>query len=419
MTSPTPFTELHARRLGPVRRWFIRHPVAMDVVVMAWFAVPGVVGVLLGLDETASRGGALAFVGLGTAALAFRRRAPVVTVAVVGVLGVASLAVIRSSLGFDLAAALALYAVAVCRPPRTTWLTAAALTLGLVAGVWVWEQPYDTSFAVGANPPPTAPGESTDLRVGSMTSVVVLMLAAIAIGTGVRNRRLHVAELVDRANALARDRDQQAELARASERARIAREMHDVVAHSLSVMIALADGAGAAIDRSPDRARTALGELSATGRSALTDMRRVLGVLADDAPLEPQPAGHDLAGVVERFRTAGVRVRTRGLSTELPPDTALQLAVFRIVTEALTNALRHAPGAQVDVTLRRAPDGVEITVVDDGGTRPPGDLVGAGRGLIGMGERAAVHGGTVDAGPHDGGWRVRAVLPWRETEGTA
>jgi len=111
----------------------------------------------------------------------------------------------------------------------------------------------------------------------------------------VRNRRLHLGMIVDRANALARDRERQAELARVSERNRIAREMHDVVAHSLSVMVALADGAGAALDRSPEASRAALAELSNTGRAALADMRRALGVLDDGgAPLEPQPGRLDL-----------------------------------------------------------------------------------------------------------------------------
>ncbi|NTW42187.1 MAG: hypothetical protein HGA44_20300 [Cellulomonadaceae bacterium] len=231
-----------------------------------------------------------------------------------------------------------------------------------------------------------------------------------------RNRRLHVAELVARGNALARDRDQQALLARAAERTRIAREMHDVVAHSLSVMIALADGAGAALDRAPDRSRAALDELSATGRTALADMRRVLGVLHEpDAPLQPQPGSDDLGELVERFRATGLPVRTAGLACPLPADTGLQLAVYRIVQESLTNALRYAPAtALVDVTISRSPSSVEVVVTDTGAGALVVDQGGAGHGLVGMRERVEVYGGTVTAGPWRGGWRVHAVLPWQE-----
>jgi signal transduction histidine kinase len=259
---------------------------------------------------------------------------------------------------------------------------------------------------------------------------VFLSLVAIAIGTSVRNRRLHVAALVDRANALAVEREQGAQLAAAAERARIAREMHDVVAHSLSVMIALADGAGAALDRAPDRAREALDELSGTGRAALADMRRVLGALRDPgaptdpgAPLDPQPGSLDLGRLVERFRTAGVPVRWTSTGPPLPPDAGLQLAVYRIVQESLTNVLRHAPGsARVEVVVASAPGRVDVTVTDAGspaggsggagGAAGTGSAAGSGRGLIGMRERAAVYGGRVEAGPHDGGWRVHAALTW-------
>jgi signal transduction histidine kinase len=261
------------------------------------------------------------------------------------------------------------------------------------------------------------------MRFSSVTSLAFLGLVAIAAGISVRNRRLHVTALVDRANALAVERDQGAQLAAAAERARIAREMHDVVAHSLSVMIALADGAGAAMERSPDRAREALEELSGTGRAALGDMRRVLGALRDpQAPLDPQPGSVDLDHLIDRFRTAGVPVRWTRTGPPLPPDAGLQLAVYRIVQEALTNVLRHAPGTgRVDVVMVSTDGHVEITVTDSGGALgrggvAAGDSAGSGRGLIGMRERAAVYGGRVQAGPHDAGWRVHAVLSWDEEE---
>jgi signal transduction histidine kinase len=260
--------------------------------------------------------------------------------------------------------------------------------------------------------------------------VLVLGLLALAVGSNVRNRRLHIAALVDAANALARDQDQRARLVQAAERARIAREMHDVVAHSVSVMVALGGGASMALDWAPERSRAALDELVATGRSALADMRRVLGVLDDtsttdtgaapawgDTPLAPQPGSLDLGALVDRTRAAGLPVHTTGLAdTGLQDlDVSLQLAVYRIVQESLTNVLRHAPGTPaVEVDVLRRPDSVEVVVTDHGAAVAVEPSPGSRRGLVGMRERAAVFGGSVDAGPYGQGWRIRALLPWHE-----
>ena len=431
-----PFTELTARRLGPVRRFFVRRPVAMDLVVMAWFGLPAVAtrlsspAVMAAANDTPVDGSvtgpivvATVLMVIGTGVLFWRRRRPVLVAALMTVLAVACTAVAGSISGFELAIALALYAVAASRSALTTWLSFTGVVAATCGAVWLWETTLEGSAASAtAGPGPVGSGRADpsldQVRLMTIAFVVIFALLAVAIGTSVRNRRLHVADLVDRTNAFARDRDQQARLARATERSRIAREMHDVVAHSLSVMIALADGAGAALDRAPDRSRRALDELSMTGRTALGDMRRVLGVLNEpEAPFEPQPGSTDLAGLVERFRTVGVPVRATGLGSELPADAGLQLAVYRIVQESLTNILRHAPGtAQVDVALRTPPGRFEIEVVDDGPamTVPPGD--GAGHGVIGMRERAGVFGGTVEAGPWHGGWRVHAVLPWHDPD---
>uniref|UniRef100_UPI002028A9E0 sensor histidine kinase n=1 Tax=Actinotalea sp. C106 TaxID=2908644 RepID=UPI002028A9E0 len=158
-----------------------------------------------------------------------------------------------------------------------------------------------------------------------------------------------------------------------------------------------------------------------TGRTALADMRRVLGVLHEDAPPDPQPGSPDLGELVERFRTAGLGVRTAGLTTDLPEDAGFRLAVYRVVQEALTNALRHAPGTRpVELTLQRDEHAVTIEVRDHGPAVPvtePAATEGSGRGLIGMRERAGVYGGTVEAGPWLGGWRVRVVLPWEGLPG--
>ncbi|NMR19827.1 histidine kinase [Cellulomonas fimi] len=420
--TPDPlFTELNTRRLGPVRRYFLTHPVAMDVFVAAWFGVPALAtGVF---RAGGPHPGLLVFAVAGTAVLMWRRRSPVRTAAVVGALGVLSVGLMDGLNGFDLAAAFTIYAVAASMRPRTAWWTLGALVLALGGAVALWGDtvpvPTRPDLVIG-----TGDDETTaDMRIGSITTTALLSLAALAIGTSVRNRRIHVAALVERANQLAVERDQQAQLAAAAERTRIAREMHDVVAHSLSVMIALADGAAAALDRSPERARQAVGELSETGRSALADMRRVLGVLRDpEAPLGPQPGALDLAELVATFRSAGLAVRTTFTGFPLPPDAGLQLTVYRIVQESLTNVLRHAPGAgRVDVVVTYAHPRVDVVVTDDGGARAGGGSrhrdVSGGKGLVGMRERAAVYGGVVEAGPFDGGWRTHAVLTWDEEDG--
>ncbi|MFS0704623.1 histidine kinase [Cellulomonas sp. 179-A 9B4 NHS] len=455
---PAVLTEIQARRLGPVRRFFVVHPGAMDAVVVVVYALPALVLGVLSADLGTAAAGmtesqvervvtvTVLGVVLGGAALAWRRHRPVLVAGVIAVLGGLSLAVSGQVGTLDLALTFAVYAVAANRAPRVTWLTFGATFLVLAGAMWLWQAPDLATATVDATagaataeravpapsdgsgptaapellpdgtpvPTPDTMSPVTSRVVGS-SSQLAMMLIATSIGTSVRNRRLHVAELVARTNALARERDQQARIARSEERTRIAREMHDVVAHSISVMIALSDGASAALRRSPDLSRTALDELSATGRSALAEMRRVLGVLDDDgAPLAPQPGSHDLAALVDRFRTAGLPVDARGLDTALPAEATLQIAVHRVVAEALTNALRHAPGTpRVQLCLTRTADAVEVAVLDDGPRGPVPDAGGSGRGLIGMRERAAVYGGTVDAGPRpEGGWRVHVRLPF-------
>ncbi|QTE28869.1 sensor histidine kinase [Pengzhenrongella sicca] len=427
-TEPGPlFTELNTRRLGPIRRYFLRHPVTTDVVVAACFAVPG--ALLAAATSDRPRLPLFALVLAGFVVLLWRRRQPVWTAAAIGALGVVSLATTGTIGTFDTAVGLVIYAVAAARRPRTAWLALIALCLAVSGAFWLWDEPMNVAV-LGITT--DASESATETRVSAITAILIFALAAMAIGSSVRNRREHVSALIDRANRLAVERDHEIQLASAAERARIAREMHDVVAHSLSVMIALADGAGVALNRSPDRAREAIAEVSETGRSALADMRRVLGALRDpQAPLGPQPGAGDLAGLVEGFRSAGLPVRTTVTGTPVPTDAGIQLAVYRIVQESLTNVLRHAVGAgQVDVLLATADGWIEITVTDDGGAgisaaarapsvlgeRPATGAGSGGRGIIGMRERAAVYGGVVDAGPYRAGWRTRARLAWTEED---
>lgn len=406
-----PFTELTARRLGPIRRYFVRHPVAMDVLVVVTFVAYWSLAVVAAAPTPSTdhvRAGLIASVA-ASVVLYWRRRAPLLVTAAMLACLVATLATTGTTGAFELGLAFTMYAVAACRPQHVAWATLVAVLGTTTLAVIAWGADVAEAGTSGTEP------IEVDPRPTSVASIAVMILIALAIGTSVRNRRQHIADLVERGNALARDREQRAELARAEERALISREMHDVVAHSLSVMIALADGAGVALERAPDKARVALAELSDTGRTALSDMRRVLGVLErDGAPLEPQPNRTDLDDMVARFRTAGLALRTRGLELPLPNDATVQLAVYRIVQESLTNALRHAPGCMVELVLEADATGIVIEVVSRGGLVPTGPSPGAGRGIIGMRERAAVYGGTVDAGPWQDGWRVRATLPRRK-----
>ncbi|GEA89646.1 sensor histidine kinase [Cellulomonas cellasea] len=395
---PLLLDELDARPVGPVRRWLRRNPVAMDWVVAAFFAVPAFAGASTHWPAAPPLLLALA----GTGALLARRRAPVLVTGALTVLGLASVALYGGLNGFDVGLALALYAVATERPPRDAWVEVVVPTVLLSGATLLW-----------------APEHTHAVEI---TGLGVVVLVGVATGVGVRNRRLHGRAIVERGHALARETEQRAQLATAEERARIAREMHDVVAHSLSVMIALADGAAAAVPRSPASAQAAIAQVSETGRAALTDMRRVLGVLRDDdASYGPPPGGTDLAALVEGYRRAGLPVHLTVSGTALPKDTGLQLAVYRIVQEALTNALRHTRGSgHVEARVSRTDGTVEIEVTDDGGVAQPGGpppTPGSGRGIIGMRERAAIYGGTVEAGPSGAGWRVRTALHWDE-EGT-
>jgi signal transduction histidine kinase len=251
-----------------------------------------------------------------------------------------------------------------------------------------------------------------------------LTVAAAGLGVTVRLRRALVASLHERAARLEFERDQEGRLGAVAERARIAREMHDIVSHNLTVMISLADGAAYAMDAAPERALPAMERVSATGRQALVEMRRLLGVLRDDEPdepdehpLEPQPSLERLDDLVARVNAAGIPVSIEidGEPRELADG--VQLAVFRIAQEALTNTLKHAGRpASAHLALHCATEQVELEVIDtgvnglNGGSRAARTGAG-GRGLRGMRERAAAYGGELEAGPMaQGGWRVHFSL---------
>jgi signal transduction histidine kinase len=238
------------------------------------------------------------------------------------------------------------------------------------------------------------------------------VLAGIwGLGRWVSSRRRETADLASRAAEAERDRAAHAAAAVADERARIARELHDLVAHSMGVIVIQAQAGQRAIDGEPESARTALTSIENSGRQGLAEMRRLLGLLTspEEIPVAPQPGLRDLPDLVDRMRAAGmaVDVRMDGDLAALPAG--IDLAAYRIAQEALTNVLKHAGPARARVAVRSTGGAVDVEVCDDGrgASEDPGD----GHGLVGMRERAALYGGSVEAGNGpDGGFRVRAHL---------
>jgi signal transduction histidine kinase len=329
-----------------------------------------------------------------TAPLVARRIWPGAVFAwIFGVSAVAGLWDARLVLSFALVAAL--YAVAAYQSRRRA-LVAAGLVEGgvIVAAVVLYGSGWWRQAALGTG----------------------LVAAAIGLGLYVVTRRAYQQELHDRAERLERERDQQQELAAAAERARISREMHDIVAHHLAVMIALSDGAAAASAAASPQAAEAMRTVSATGRQALADTRRLLSgpgeAAGRDGRRQPLPGLSGLDALIATVRAAGLPVSYELHGTPAGLSTAAQLAVYRLVQEALTNTLKHAgTGARAVVRLSYLPGQVRVEVEDDGaGANAPAPET-AGRGLAGMRQRAQAFGGEVQAGPRSpAGWRVAANL---------
>ncbi|KUF15567.1 MULTISPECIES: sensor histidine kinase [Streptomyces] len=256
-----------------------------------------------------------------------------------------------------------------------------------------------------------------------MAFLVVPFALAWVLGDSIRTRRAYFAQLEERANRLEKEREAQAKVAVAAERARIARELHDVVAHNVSVMVVQADGAAYVLDAAPDQAKQALATISGTGRQALAEMRRLLGVLRTGEHEEhgeyvPQPDVEQLDELIEQVRGAGLPVDFKVEGTPRPLPSGVELTAYRIVQEALTNTRKHGgENAGASVRLVYFDDGLGLLVEDDGKGAPhelyeDGGADGSGHGLIGMRERVGMVGGTLDAGPRPGGgFRISALLP--------
>ena len=520
--------------LRAIRSWYHRHPMIVDISIAAGVIVYTLVTGIAFLLRPSSPVKtypilplALIAIALLGIALALRRRSPVWSwVVILLIPEVYQFAVLRffhftteqqlyATLGVSgmglMSLPFALGTIASHRRPAAAW-TAGAISLAVLTA--------DLSL--------TTPSMTVGELLRTTVILVLFILVGILVGFNARSARLRLKAMELRSTRMALASEQAALLAAAEERSRIAREMHDVVAHSLAVMITMADGAAATVERNPATAKQAMETLAEAGRSALADTRRLVGVLREDpsvaagqttasqassgpassagvdsaAPLsdQPDPAGRprwnltgrsaqspepsapsegsssshqhevrdlpvpefaplgtvtpvepsapianlrqqatngasdrsrgdlplapspeqaDITELVKRFEAAGVPVTYRWVGAALPEDKALQLTVFRIAQEALTNVLRYAPTTPaVSVDVERHIGTVVLTVDNEAapGTRP---MHGSGKGLIGMRERASVYGGTVQAGPTPTGWRVRAVLRWDEhDEGT-
>ncbi|HEX4830098.1 MAG TPA: sensor histidine kinase [Trebonia sp.] len=244
----------------------------------------------------------------------------------------------------------------------------------------------------------------------SLLFLTAMVIAALFAGLAAASGRRYLAWMDERARRLAIERDQQAAIAAAAERNRIARELHDIVSHSLSVVVTLADAAAVVSRSAPDR--EVMGEVSQAGRQALSDLRAMLGVLrTDDGPadLAPQPGVPELSELAERVRATGLAVDLDIEGQPFPLGASAGLTAYRIVQEALTNTIRHARATRARVTISYNAPVVEVRVADDGTPARPGTP--PGHGIGGMRERAALHDGTLSAGPAPGGgWLVTAVL---------
>ncbi|HEY9313155.1 sensor histidine kinase [Williamsia sp.] len=337
-------------------------------------------------------------------ALAFRRTRPDASGLVIAAAAFMHIAVDEQlSPAVSVTGVIGLYSMAAY---GSVWGTRAALVLGVLAGMGSSGRFYS---------------EAPESRSFEYNFIGAAFLAAItagvwAVGMLRRSRMREVHSLRERARLLELERAQEAELAAVGERTRIAREMHDIIAHTLTVVIAQADGGRYAAEHDPAAATRALATIADNGRQALADMRSLLGVLRDDGPRDTRavPGIGDLPELIDAVRAGGLPVRLESVGGPRDVSTGCGLTAFRIVQESLTNILKHAGvDAAADVELQWGEVDLTITVTDNGRGGGPGQVESGAKGVLGMRERAELHGGTLRAGARtDGpGYQVSAVLP--------
>jgi len=394
---PRPFgagTVTRIRRLRSLYRSL--DPVRVDAVFAAVLLLAGVLAALFGEDK--ARGAQLiSMVGV-TVPVAFRRRRPIaaaLTMALALLLATALGGAPTQATG--IVALIALVSGAYMLGARTQGRVLAAGTIALIVALAV-DAIVEESQTVSA--------------LLFFTFFVVGL--PVAAGQATRSRAQLADELADRAVALERAREGEAQAAVQEERARIARELHDVVAHDVSVMVVQAAAAKRIVEREPDRAEEAIVSIEGTGREALAEMRRLLGVLRrgdEDLALAPQPSLSRVDALLARTRATGLDVALERSGDDAPLPAGVDLAAYRVVQEALANVVRHAGAEHATVRLTCDPRAVVVEVVDDGRGAANGGSK-AGHGLIGLRERVELYGGDFEAGPRaEGGFGVRARLP--------
>jgi signal transduction histidine kinase len=374
-----------------------------DAVLAAVLAAAMTAELVAWVDEGLAP--AIAMGLLTTLPLALRRRVPLVSFVLV-MLGIQLLVQYQpgfdnDSMSFVLAYLVALYSLGRHAAGTEAWL--GVVGLGVVMLLFNMSE-----GGIG----------QTDL--GDVAFLLGFVGAPWAAGVTLRLRRERETQLNAENERLRREQEERAARAVAEERSRIARELHDVVSHAISVTVLQARGARRTLDSDPASARRALDAIEQTNTAALGDMRRLLAVLRDTEPAgmtvddhAPQPSLAHLERLVSHIRESGVPVEVEVIGTpgKLPPG--VDLSAYRIVQEALTNVLKHSADARVRIVLDHRPDRLDVTVTDDGIPGPLGPEPGGGHGLIGIQERVAVVGGVVEAGPGpDGGFEIHATLPY-------
>lgn len=396
------------KRATEVVRWLTQwapaRPFTADVAFAVLIGGATVTGLLTAVPEGTQRDGdvwAVLLIALQTTAFVFRRRAPLASLVALS-LPVVTFWVADYATNFDAFSLLGVYAATAHsgRRRRTVWIV-----VGAVVGL------LTTIALLGVLSP------HEDLPPVAVFGIAVVHITAAIIGEVVHDRRLRIVELGERAARAEAERDLLAREAVMSERTSIARDLHDVVAHGMSVMVVQAGAAQRLLASQPDRAAAALEQIQATGREALGEMRRMLGVLRNEdsaTSLAPQPTLDDLGAMVQRCTDAGVATDLT-IEGRAPARTAgAEMTVYRIAQEALTNVIKHAGRpARATVRVTFAGDQVRLEVDDDGRGAQLADLAtSTGHGLVGMRERVELYRGTLHAGPRPGGgFRVAATIP--------
>ncbi|WP_078662674.1 sensor histidine kinase [Streptomyces bicolor] len=387
-----------------VRRHLEAHPMALDAalavgvlacMVAGSFVDPhGKNGVTWALRTPDAL--SLVLIALGAAALVFRRRAPMTVLALTGTASVIESVTSDPRAPVAMSAVIALYTVASTTDRPTTWrvglLTMTVLTgSAMLAGALPW-------YA------------QENLAIFAWTGI------GATAGDAVRSRRAMVAAIRERAERAERTREEEARRRVAEERLRIARDLHDVVAHHIALVNVQAGVAAHVMDKRPDQAKEALAHVREASRSALNELRATVGLLRQsgdpEAPTEPAPGLERLDELVGTFRSAGLQVEVARADQGTTLPAAVDLAAYRVIQEALTNVQKHAgPDAKAEVSVVRVGPNIEITVLDDG-SGDDDTIEGGGHGLLGMRERVTALRGTLTTGPrYGGGFRVHAILP--------